>query len=199
WLARTASRLKETVATLTNLPLILPPVVTGYSLLLLLGPASPVGTLLDQFGIPLAFHWSGAAVAAAVMGFPLLVRTGRLTFESLDPALDQMAATLGLSPMQRLLRLSLPQALPGILAAISLALAKAMGEFGATVTFVASIPGQTRTLPLAIYEASQTPGSESLAITLALVSASTSLIVLFWAEQWIRRTTAPSASRDLSV
>ncbi|RMF06710.1 MAG: molybdate ABC transporter permease subunit, partial [Alphaproteobacteria bacterium] len=135
-----------------HLPLILPPVVTGYGLLLLLGTKGPLGAWLrDSFGLVFAFRWTGAAVAAGVMGFPLMVRAIRLSMEAVDRRLEAAAATLGASPVMVFLTITLPLVLPGILAGTILAFAKGLGEFGATITFVSNIPGETRTLPIAIY------------------------------------------------
>jgi molybdate transport system permease protein len=146
---------------LVHLPLILPPVVTGYLLLLTFGRRGWVGQTLDQwFGIVLAFRWTGAALAAAVMAFPLMVRAMRLAIEAVDPRLEQAAGTLGASRPWVFLTVTLPLILPGVIAGAILAFAKAMGEFGATITFVSNIPGQTQTLPSAIYALLQVPGGE---------------------------------------
>ncbi len=147
---------------LVHLPLILPPVVTGYLLLAAFGRRGAVGQVLDEwFGIVLAFRWTGAALAAAVMAFPLLVRAIRLAIEAVDPKLEQAAATLGAARPWVFLTVTLPLILPGIVAGCILAFAKAMGEFGATITFVSNIPGQTQTLPSAIYAVLQVPGGEA--------------------------------------
>jgi molybdate transport system permease protein len=156
---------------LVHLPLILPPVVTGYLLLLTFGTQGPVGRLLEStFGIVLAFRWTGAALAAAIMAFPLMVRTIRLSIDALDPKLEEAAATLGAAPWRVFATVTLPMILPGVLAGMVLAFAKAMGEFGATITFAANIPGQTRTLPSAIYAFLQVPGGESAAVRLVIVA-----------------------------
>jgi molybdate transport system permease protein len=146
---------------LVHLPLILPPVVTGYLLLLTFGTRGPVGGVLAEYGIVFAFRWSGAALAAAIMAFPLMVRAIRLSIEAVDPKLEQASSTLGASPMWVFATVTLPMALPGIIAGAILAFAKAMGEFGATITFVSNIPGQTRTIPSAIYAFLQAPGGEA--------------------------------------
>lgn len=156
---------------LVYLPLILPPVVTGYALLLAFGRRGPIGGwLYDWFGVTLAFRWTGAALAAAVMGFPLMVRAIRLALEAVDPKLEQAAATLGASRGAIFLGVTLPLMAPGILAGAVLGFAKAMGEFGATITFVSNIPGQTQTLPSAIYTYLQVPGAELQAARLAVFS-----------------------------
>jgi molybdate transport system permease protein len=158
--------------TAVTLPLVLPPVATGYLLLVLFGRAGPIGALLAHAGIVLAFHWTGAALAAAVMSFPLMVRPMRLAMEAIEPEVDEAALTLGAPPLDRFFRLTLPLAAPGLAAGIVLGFARALGEFGATVTFVGAIPGETLTLPTAIYQATQSPGQEGEALTLCLVSAS---------------------------
>lgn len=149
---------------LIHLPLVLPPVVTGYVLLALFGRNGPVGAWLEPLGVVFAFDWTGAALAAGVMGFPLMVRSVRLAFDMADPGLEAAAATLGASPAVRFLTVALPLALPGVIFGAILAFAKALGEFGATITFVSSIPGETRTLPLAIYGLTQTPDGEAAAV-----------------------------------
>lgn len=164
---------------LVHLPLILPPVVTGYLLLLAFGRRGPIGAWLEQtLGITLAFRWTGAALAAAVMGFPLMVRAMRLAIEAVDPRLEAAAATLGASRPWVLATVTLPLIFPGILAGGVLAFAKAMGEFGATITFVSSIPGQTQTLPSAIYGALQVPGQEGAVARMALVSVAVALLAV---------------------
>lgn len=175
---------------LVHLPLILPPVVTGYLLLLTFGRKGWVGQWLDQwFGIVFAFRWTGAALAAAVMAFPLMVRAMRLAIEAVDPRLEQAAGTLGASPLWVYLTVTLPLILPGIIAGAILAFAKAMGEFGATITFVSNIPGQTQTLPSAIYAALQVPGGEAQAFRLVMVSIAVAMAALFLSE-WISRAVA---------
>lgn len=175
---------------LVHLPLILPPVVTGYILLLTLGTRGPVGSLLAEWGIVIAFRWTGAAVAAGVMAFPLMVRAIRLSIEAVDPKLEQAAATLGAAPLWVFLTVTLPMALPGIVAGAILAFAKAMGEFGATITFVSNIPGQTRTIPLAIHAFLQVPGGEASATRLVLVSVVVAMGALLLSEAIGRRVAA---------
>ncbi|MVA96716.1 molybdate ABC transporter permease subunit [Nitratireductor sp. CAU 1489] len=171
-----------------HLPLILPPVVTGYALLLGFGRQGPLGSFLaEQFGIVFAFRWTGAALAAAVMGFPLMVRAIRLSIESVDRRLEQAAGTLGANPLQVFLTVTLPLILPGILAGTVLAFAKAMGEFGATITFVSNIPGETQTLPSAIYTFLQVPGGEGGALRLTAVSVAIAMAALVASEFLARR------------
>ncbi|RDW13124.1 molybdate ABC transporter permease subunit [Paracoccus thiocyanatus] len=153
-----------------HLPLILPPVVTGYLLLVTFGTQGPVGSLLKPLGIVFAFRWTGAALACGIMGFPLMVRAIRLGFEAVDPKLEQAAATLGAPRAWIFVTVTLPLILPAILAGATLGFAKAMGEFGATITFVSNIPGQTQTLPSAIYALLQVPSGEGAALRLVLVS-----------------------------
>ena len=173
---------------LVHLPLVLPPVVTGYVLLLLLGTQGPVGAWLEQtFGIVVAFRWTGAVIAAAVMGFPLMVRAIRLAIEAVDQRLESTAATLGASPVMVFATVTLPLMLPGILAGTILSFAKGLGEFGATITFVSNIPGETRTLPLAIYTFLQVPGGEERAIRLAAIAVALSLLALLFSEILARR------------
>lgn len=183
-LARCAFPGRGVISGLVHLPLVLPPVVTGYGLLVLLGPDGPIGGRLDALGIRFAFDWTGAALAAAVMGFPLMVRSIRLAFDMADPGLEQAAESLGASPLSRFLTITLPLALPGVVAGAVLAFAKAMGEFGATITFVSNIPGETRTLPLAIYSLSQLPGSDKATLRLVLISVSVSVLALV-ASEWL--------------
>ena len=180
---------REILNGLVHLPLILPPVVTGYLLLLALGPTAPVGGLLESLGLGVAFRWTGAALAAAVMAFPLMVRAIRLSVEAVDPKLEQAAATLGASRMRVYFTVTLPLSLPGIVAGAVLAFAKAMGEFGATITFVSNIPGQTRTLPSAIYTFLQVPGGETSALRLVVVSVCVALAALAVSEVLARRAT----------
>ena len=180
---------KALLSGLTHLPLILPPVVTGYALLLLFGRSGPLGRLLEPMGIVFAFDWTGAALAAAVMGFPLLVRAVRLSFDMVDPRIESAAGTLGAGPIVRFLTITLPLALPGVAAGTVLAFAKALGEFGATITFVASIPGETRTLPLAIYSLTQVPDGEAALLRLVLISVGVSIGALVLSE-WGARSVA---------
>lgn len=173
---------KTLVDMAVHLPLVLPPVVTGYLLLLAFGRRGPVGSLLAEMGIVFAFRWTGAALACAVMGFPLLVRAIRLSIEAVDAKLEQAAATLGANPLQVFARVTLPLILPGILAGLVLCFAKAMGEFGATITFVSNIPGETQTLPSAIYTLTQVPGGEAGAMRLTLISIAVSMSALVLSE-----------------
>ncbi|MGD9918327.1 MAG: molybdate ABC transporter permease subunit [Paenirhodobacter sp.] len=185
------------VNALVHLPLILPPVVTGYMLLLSFGRKGPVGGLLyDLFGFTFAFRWTGAALAAAVMGFPLMVRAIRLAIEAVDPKLEEAAATLGASRLAIFATVTLPLILPGVIAGGILAFAKAMGEFGATITFVSNIPGQTQTLPSAIYAFLQVPGGESSAARLALVSVVVAMGAVLASELIARRVAARIGGRD---
>ena len=161
----------QLVNALIHLPLVLPPVVTGYLLLLTFGRNGVVGRLLeDVFGLVLAFRWTGAVLAAAVMAFPLMVRAIRLGFDAVDRDLEQAAATLGARPIMVFATVTLPLILPGIIVGAVLAFAKAMGEFGATITFVANIPGQTQTLPTAIFALLQVPGQDAAALRLVVIS-----------------------------
>jgi molybdate transport system permease protein len=170
-----------------HLPLILPPVVTGYILLLLFGRRGPLGELLENgLGIVFAFRWTGAALAAAVMGFPFLVRAVRLSIEAVDRRLEAAAGTLGARPVWVFLTVTLPLSLPGLLAGMTLMFGKALGEFGATITFVSNIPGETQTLPTAIYAFTQVPGGEDAALRLALVSVVISLAALMLSELFAR-------------
>lgn len=164
-------------------PLVMPPVVTGYLLLLLLGNKGFIGSrLAEWFGIQLAFDWKGAVLAAAVVGFPLMVRSVRLAIELVDTHLEQAAQSLGASPFQTFRTITLPLAFPGILTGVVLAFARSLGEFGATITFVGSIPGETQTLPLAIFAYIQVPGKEQAALALAAVSIVMSLTALMVSE-----------------
>jgi len=175
---------------LVHLPLILPPVVTGYLLLLAFGRKGAVGQFLDEwFGIVLAFRWTGAALAAAVMAFPLMVRAIRLAIEAVDPRLEEAAGTLGASRLWVFATVTLPLILPGIVAGAILAFAKAMGEFGATITFVSNIPGQTQTLPSAIYAFLQVPGGEGAAMRLVLIAVAVAMGALI-ASEWVGRAVA---------
>ena len=178
---------KSLLDTLVHLPLILPPVVTGYLLLIGFGRRGPIGSFLaEQFGIVLSFRWTGAALASAVMGFPLLVRAIRLSIEAVDRKLEDAAGTLGAHPPFVFLLVTLPLILPGIIAGTILSFAKAMGEFGATITFVSNIPGETQTLPSAIYTFTQVPGGEGGAFRLTLVSIAVSMLALLCSELMAR-------------
>jgi molybdate transport system permease protein len=179
---------KQVLNGLVHLPLILPPVVTGYLLLMTFGKRAPVGAFLyEHFGIVLAFRWTGAALAAAIMAFPLMVRAIRLAIENVDPKLEQAAATLGASRLAVFATVTLPLILPGILAGAILAFAKALGEFGATITFVSNIPGQTQTLPSAIYALLQVPGGEGSALKLVGISVVLAMGALLASEALARR------------
>lgn len=179
---------KALLDALVHLPLILPPVVTGYLLLVGFGRRGPIGAFLEStFGIVLAFKWTGAVLACAVMGFPLLVRAIRLSIEAIDMRLEQAAATLGAPPPLVFLTVTLPLILPGILAGAILAFAKSMGEFGATITFVGNIAGETQTLSSAIYTFLQVPGGEGGAFRLTLVSVAVSVAALIGSEWMARR------------
>ncbi len=173
---------------LIHLPLVLPPVVTGYLLLLAFGPQGPAGRFLEAaFGVSLAFRWTGAVLAAAIMAFPLMVRAIRLALETVDPKLESAAATLGAGPRQVFLTVTLPLLLPGLIAGAILAFAKAMGEFGATITFVSNIPGETQTLPSAVYAFLQVPGGEAAAMRLVIISVIVSMGALLASEMLARR------------
>lgn len=173
---------------LVHLPLVLPPVVTGYALLVLFGRRGVFGAFLaDHLGIVFSFRWTGAALAAGVMGFPLMVRAIRLSIEAIDVRIEQAAATLGAPPIWVFATVTLPLALRGIAAGAVLAFAKALGEFGATITFVSNIPGQTQTIPAAIYTYTQTPGGEAGALKLSLVAAAIALGALIISEVSVRR------------
>ena len=171
-----------------HLPLVLPPVVTGWALLLLFGRAGPLGSALEACcGIVFAFRWTGAALAAAVMALPLMVRAMRLSIEAVDTRLENAARTLGATPWRVFASITLPLSLPGVLAASVLGFARSLGEFGATISFVSSIPGETRTLPLAIYGAMQLPGGEAQVLRLAAVSVALALGTLVLSEWLLRR------------
>ncbi|UWQ86235.1 molybdate ABC transporter permease subunit [Leisingera caerulea] len=186
---------KQIVNSLVHLPLILPPVVTGYLLLMVFGTKGPVGGALQQIGIVFAFRWTGAALAAGIMAFPLMVRAIRLSVEAVDPKLEQAAATLGASRLLCFATVTLPMILPGLIAGTVLGFAKAMGEFGATITFVSSIPGQTQTLPSAIYTFLQVPGGEAAALRLTLVSIAIALSALLLSEILARRAADRTGGR----
>lgn len=171
---------------LVHLPLVLPPVVTGYLLLITFGTQGAIGRLFAEIGIVFAFRWTGAALAAAVMAFPLMVRAIRLQIEAIDHQYEHAAATLGASPLWVFMTVSLPLMLPGVVVGSILAFAKAMGEFGATITFVSNIPGQTQTIPSAIYAFLQVPGKEAAATTLVVISVVISMLALL-ASEWIAR------------
>jgi molybdate transport system permease protein len=171
-----------------HLPLVLPPVVVGYLLLLLFGTRGPIGGWLDRaFGIELIFTRNGAALATAVMSFPLMVRAIRISLENVDRGLEDAARTLGAGALDRFATITLPLTLPGVLAGAITAFSAALGEFGAVITFVSNIPGETRTLPLALYSALQTPGGDSAAARLALISCVLGLAGLIVSEWFARR------------
>ena len=172
---------------IVHLPLILPPVVTGYLLLITFGTQGAVGSFLKKIGIVFAFNWTGAALAAAIMAFPLMVRAIRLSIEAVDSKLGEAGSTLGASRRQVFATITLPMILPGIVAGAILAFAKAMGEFGATITFVSNIPGRTQTLPSAIYTFLQVPGGEASAMRLVIISVVIALAALFASELVARR------------
>lgn len=176
---------------LVLLPLVLPPVVTGYLLLITFGRRAPVGAFLaDHFGIVFSFRWTGAALACGVMAFPLMVRAIRLSIEAIDTRLEDAAATLGANPVWNFATVTLPLALPGIIAGAILAFTRALGEFGATITFVSNIPGETQTISAAIYTLTQVPNGDADALKLVIVAIIISLGALMMAEWLARRATA---------
>jgi molybdate transport system permease protein len=182
---------------LVHLPLVLPPVVVGFFLLLLFGQRGPIGAILDQwFGIVVAFRWTGAALAAGIMGFPLVVRAIRLSFETIDRKLEAAASTLGAGRVGVFATVTLPLALPGIVTGALLSFARSLGEFGATITFVSNIPGETRTLPLAIYTYTQTPAGDAAALRLSAVAVLLSLAALYISEVLVRRAARRVAGED---
>jgi molybdate transport system permease protein len=188
---------KSLLDALVHLPLVLPPVVVGYFLLILFGKRGPVGSLLDEYlGISFAFRWTGAALACAVMGLPLLVRAVRQSLDAVDRGLEAAAATLGASPPWVFATVTLPLILPGILTGVLLSFARSLGEFGATITFVSNIPGETQTLPLAIYTFTQVPGGDAQAMRLCIVSVLLSLAALMASEFLLRRANVRAAGRD---
>ncbi len=173
---------------IVHLPLVVPPVVVGYILLMLLGRRGPIGQLLyDAFGITVVFTWQGAAIASAVMAFPLAVRAIRLSLEAVDRRLETAARTLGASPARVLVTITLPLAAPGILTGTVLGFARSIGEFGATISFVSNIAGETRTLPLALFTLLQTPGGEAAAARIVVISVCLALIALFVSELLAQR------------
>ena len=182
------------VETALSLPLVLPPVVTGYFLLVVLGNQGFLGKVFADLGLPLAFTWRGAAIASGVLAFPLMVRTIQVAVAAVDPGLERAARSLGASPARVFFSITLPLARSGILAGAILAFARSVGEFGATITFVGNIPGETRTLPLAIYTLLQTPGGEAAAARLGLLSALLAASALLLGE-WVRRRGLPGGHR----
>lgn len=179
-----------------HMPLVMPPVVVGYLLLLALGRRGPIGTFLEQsFGVVLAFRWTGAAVAGAIMGLPLMIRAIRLSLEAVDRRLEDAASTLGAGRLEVFLTVTLPLMLPGIIAGSVLMFARALGEFGATITFVGNIPGLTQTLPSAIYENLQVPGGDAAALRLTAIAIVIAFLALAGSEAIARRTTARVSGR----
>jgi len=179
---------KTLLDALVHLPLVLPPVVVGYFLLLGFGRQGPLGALLESCcALVFAFRWTGAALACAVMGFPLMVRAVRLSLEAIDPGLESAARTLGAGPVAVFFSVTLPLAAPGLVTGMLLSFARSLGEFGATITFVSNIPGETRTLPIAIYTYTQVPGGDAQALRLSLVAVALSIAALFFSEVLARR------------
>jgi molybdate transport system permease protein len=188
-LARLSFPGKTLVDAIIHLPLVLPPVVVGFALLVLFGKRGPIGSVLnDWFGIVFAFRWTGAALASAIMGFPLMVRAIRLSIAAIDQRLEVAARTLGGSRLWVFVSITLPLALPGIITGILLSFARGLGEFGATITFVSNIPGETETLPLAIYAFTQVPGGDSRALRLSIVAVVLSILALVTSEWLTRRS-----------
>jgi molybdate transport system permease protein len=184
-LARSDFPGKSLVDAIVHLPLVLPPVVVGFALLVLFGKHGPIGRVLDQwFGIVFAFRWTGAALASAVMGFPLMVRAIRLSIDAIDTRLETAAGTLGGSRAWVFASITLPLALPGIITGVLLSFARGLGEFGATITFVSNIPGETETLPLAIYTYTQVPSGDAQALRLSIVAVALSVVALVTSE-WL--------------
>jgi molybdate transport system permease protein len=190
-LARKSFWGKSALDALVHLPLVLPPVVTGYLLLITLGRKAPVGAFLaDHFGIVFSFRWTGAALACGVMAFPLMVRAIRLSIEAIDRRLEDAAATLGANNTWTFATVTLPLTLPGIIAGMMLAFARALGEFGATITFVSNIPGETQTISAAIYTLTQVPGGDRAALSLVIVAIIISFAALLASEWFARRAAA---------
>jgi len=182
---------KSLLDAIVHLPLVLPPVVTGYLLLITFGRRAPVGAFLaDNFGIVFSFRWTGAALACGVMAFPLMVRAIRLSIEAIDRRLEDAASTLGANRFWLFITITLPLALPGIIAGMMLAFARALGEFGATITFVSNIPGETQTISAAIYTLTQVPGGDSAALQLVVVAVIISIAALMASEFFARRAGA---------
>ena len=180
-----------------HLPLVRPPVVVGFFLLLLFGRRGPIGAILEQWlGIVVAFRWTGAALAAGIMGFPLMVRAIRLSFETVDRKLEAAASTLGAGRVGVFLTVTLPLALPGVITGVLLSFARSLGEFGATITFVSNIPGETRTLPLAIYTYTQTPAGDAAAMRLSAIAVLLSLAALYVSEVLVRRAARRVSGED---
>jgi molybdate transport system permease protein len=190
-LARTNFWGKSLLDALVHVPLVLPPVVTGYLLLIILGRKAPVGAFLaDHFGIVFAFRWTGAVISCGVMAFPLMVRAIRLSIEAIDRRLEDAASTLGANRIWSFATVTLPLALPGIIAGCMLAFARALGEFGATITFVSNIPGETQTISAAIYTLMQIPDGDAAALQLVIVAVIISVAALVASEWFARRATA---------
>lgn len=182
---------KALVDGIIHLPLVLPPVVVGYALLVVLGRRGVVGSLLlEWFGITLAFTWKGAAIASAVIAFPLMVRAIRLSLESVDRGLEQAARTLGCGPFRTFFTVTLPLVAPGVLTGVILSFARSLSEFGATITFVSNIPGETRTLPIALYAMTQVPGTDAAALRLCIISVVVAFAALIASEILSRRVQA---------
>jgi molybdate transport system permease protein len=190
-LARKSFWGKSLLDAVVHLPLVLPPVVTGYLLLITFGRKAPVGAFLaDHFGVVFSFRWTGAALACGIMAFPLMVRAIRLSIEAIDRRLEDAAATLGANRAWLFLTVTLPLALPGVIAGMMLAFARALGEFGATITFVSNIPGETQTISAAIYTLTQVPGGDRAALSLVIVAVIISLAALVASEWFARRAAA---------
>jgi len=197
-LARAHFRGKSLVDAALHLPLVLPPVVVGYILLLLLGRRGPLGEMLENvFGIVVAFRWTGAAIAAAIMGFPLMVRAIRLSMEGIDRGLEAAAGTLGAGRVWIFLTVTLPLAVPGVITGVLLSFARSLGEFGATITFVSNIPGETQTLPLAIYTFTQIPGGDAQALRLSVIAVLLSIAALVVSEAIARRAAQRVKGHDI--
>ncbi len=196
-LARSNFPGKSLFDAIVHLPLVLPPVVIGYFLLLLLGRRGPLGAVLEEyFGIVVAFRWTGAAIAAGIMGFPLMVRAIRLSIEAIDDGLEAAARTLGATRWRVYATVTLPLALPGILTGALLSFARSLGEFGATITFVSNIPGETRTLPLAIYTLTQVPGGDAAALRLSVIAILLSVVALMLSEYFVQRAQRRGKGQD---
>jgi molybdate transport system permease protein len=196
-LARSDFPGKSLFDAIVHLPLVLPPVVIGYFLLLLLGRRGPLGAVLEEyFGIVVAFRWTGAAIAAGIMGFPLMVRAIRLSIEAIDSGLEAAARTLGATRWRVYATVTLPLALPGILTGALLSFARSLGEFGATITFVSNIPGETRTLPLAIYTLTQVPGGDAAALRLSVIAILLSVMALMLSEYFVQRAQRRGKGQD---
>jgi molybdate transport system permease protein len=196
-LARSNFPGKSLFDAIVHLPLVLPPVVIGYFLLLLLGRRGPLGAALEEyFGIVVAFRWTGAAIAAGIMGFPLMVRAIRLSIEAIDDGLEAAARTLGATRWRVYATVTLPLALPGILTGALLSFARSLGEFGATITFVSNIPGETRTLPLAIYTLTQVPGGDAAALRLSVIAILLSVAALMLSEYFVQRAQRRGKGQD---